>query len=401
MKTRLWLALAVGLALRAGYAWYAQSRHLVPTDVDQYETIAMNVLERGSYSVEGDQPTASREPGYPLLIAAVYKLCGGRRPWAMLALNCAMSLATGWLVLLLGERLLGESGGFAALCVWMLYPQAVYYCGYFFRETFTTLLLTGVVCASTRWADERAGGRAALAGGLAAGVLGVTNSGLLPAAVFCGLGLWPVTAGATRWRRLALYYAPVLLLSALWTARNEAAMGRLVLGSTHGGEEFYQALVVPPEDLGTERQTAILRDDAALKSVAGAPEAPRNAALLRASARWIAAHPAEYVSRALAGIAKFWRLWPYERRYGHAYWKIFLASLAFDAWIVPLGLWELLRRRRGRRLAPAGPIAVAATTLLYGLIHAVIRYRLPLMPYVAVLAVGFLIPSRRMDRSAR
>lgn len=385
-KNRMvWLALAVGLLLRGVYAVYAQSHHFLPTSSDQYETIGINLLERGLYAADSGVPTAHREPGFPFLIAAVYGLCGGREPYAILALNCVMSLLTGLLAFGLARRLFGDKPALLTLWTWMLYPQAVYYCGYFFRETFTTLLITGLIYTSLDW--DRPG--RAFWGGLLAGVAGITNSGLLPAAVFSGLPL--LAQGRKRWKRFLLYYAPVVFLSAAWTARNYALFGRLILGSTHGGEEFYQALVVPPEDLGTQRQTEILSADPLFQRMGRAPEAEHNSGLMKGSLEWIRAHPALYASRAAQGLLKFWRLWPYKRRYDHAYWKLVLASVLSDGWLVPLGLWAMfVAFGRRWRQAPAAPISVAATTLLYGLIHAVIRYRLPLMPAVCAFACGYL-----------
>lgn len=398
-----WLALLVGLALRAGYAYYAQSHHFIPTTSDEYETIALNLLDRGVYASDSGLPTAHREPGFPFLIALVYKLCGGRQPWAVLGLNCLMSLATGLLILGLGRRLFGEKAALAALWVWMLYPQAVYYCGYFFRETLATLLITALVYSSLSWRDDRpgAGRRGAALGGLAAMAAALTNSGLLPAALFCAGGFFLLRLEKReRLLRLGLYLAPVFLGSALWMARNYAIFGRVILGATNGGAELYQALVVPPADLGTPRHTEILAGDATWQRYGGAPEAQRNAALIRASLRWIAGHPLLYASRAAAGVAKFWRLWPYPRRYDHAYWKLVLASLLFDGWLVPLGLWGLWRRRELWALVPAAPICVATTTLLYGFVHAVIRYRLPLMPAVCAFAcAGVWAAVRRAEAS--
>ncbi len=378
----LWVALAMGLALRAGYAWYAQSHHFLPTDADEYEAIAVHLAQDGRYASWANTPTAHREPGFPFLIAAVYALCGGRQPWALLALNVLMSLLTGVLAMRVARRLFDEKAALGVLWTWMLYPQAVYYCGYFFRETFTTLLITALVYSSMFW-YERQGRRTALLGGGMAAAAGLTNSGLLPAAVFSGLAL------TKRRTQLALYLLPIVLGVTAWTARNYALTGKVVLGTTHGGEELYQALVVPPEDLGTERQTLIHNADPTYQQYSNVPEAERNAGLTKAGLRWIEAHPGLYAERALAGLVKFWRLWPYQRRYDHAYWKLVLASVLFDGWLVPLGLFGLfVLERRTWPKVPAAPLCVAATTLLYGLVHAVIRYRLPLMPTVAVFAFG-------------
>ena len=124
------------------------------------------------------------------------------------------------------------------------------------------------------------------------------------------------------------------------------------------------------------------------RAAEGVGEGERNALLTRASLRWIAAHPALYALRAAAGLVKFWRLWPYMRRYDHSYAAIVAASVLSDGWLVPLGLFGLIIFRRRFQDAPAAWIAVVSTWTLYGLVHAVIRYRQPLMPTIAVFAVA-------------
>jgi len=103
--------------------------------------------------------------------------------------------------------------------------------------------------------------------------------------------------------------------------------------------------------------------------------------------------------RALAGFVKYWRPWPYRRGYQHSYALLVLASLLSDAWIIPLGFFGLWRFRARWREAPAFPSAVLAMTGVYGAVHAVIRYRLPLMAGMILLAcaaaASLLAPAAR------
>ncbi|HVE13893.1 MAG TPA: hypothetical protein VNI01_10900 [Elusimicrobiota bacterium] len=394
LSTGLWAALALGLALRVAYD--VRARGLIPTSSDGYETIALSLVERGEYALEPGKPTSLREPGFPFLIAGAYALGGGRRPGLVLALQAAMGLAAALMVLALGRALFGEAEARLGFVCALFYPQAIYYGAYFFRETLMIFLFTLVAWRSCRW-SARDGRRAALEGGLAAAALGLSNSATLPALGLAGIGLWLCAPRAERVRRTALYFAPIVLAVCAWTGRNAALHGRLILGSTHGGEEFYQALITPPEDLGTERQTAINAADPAFQEALHLPEAERNAFLFRAGARYIAAHPAVYLGRVAARVVKLWRLFPYPRRYDHAYWAIVLVSLASDGWMIPLGLWGAWRFRRRWRDAPALPAGIVGFTLVYGLLHAVIRYRMPLMPCVALLAA---VEARRLIRRA-
>lgn len=382
------VVLALGLALRFAYAWHGHRARYLPTSSDGYETIALSLLDRGEYAMEPGRPTSLREPSYPLLIAGVY-VVAGRRPGVVIFLHCLLSTATGWLLWMSGRRLFGEKTAVAALAVFMLYPQSIYYCAYFFRETWLCFLFAVLLWASLDWkaaADDPAGERGAILGGLAAAAFGLANSAVLPACALSGLGLWQAAPARARARRAACFFTPLVLAFGAWTARNWAVHGRFVAGSTHGGEEFLQALVVPPGDLGTARQGEIVRATPIFSAADGLPEAARNDALTKAAFRWIAGHPGTFASRTLAGFAKFWRLWPYRRGYHHSYGLLVLASLLSDAWIIPLGFVGLWRCRSRWREAPAFPAAAFAMTLVYGAVHAVIRYRLPLMGGMILLA---------------
>jgi hypothetical protein len=379
--------LALGLLLRFAYAWHGHNAHYLPTSSDGYETIAISLVERGEYAMEPGKPTSMREPSYPLFIAAVYAVAG-ERPGVVIFLHCLLSAATGWLLWLIGRRLFGEAVALAGLAVFMLDPQSIYYCAYFFRETWLCFAFGVLLWSSLDWSapdGAPAGSRGALIGGLAATAFGLANSAVLPACGLAGVLLWAAAPPRSRLRRAALYFAPLVLAFGAWTARNWAVQGRFVAGSTHGGEEFYQALIVPPEDLGTQRQLDIIYADP-LYTATGLSEAERNSVLMKASLRWIAAHPALYASRAAAGFVKFWRPWPYKRAYQHSYALLVLASLLFDGWIIPLGFAGLWLFRARWREAPALPASVLAMTFVYGAVHAVIRYRLPLMGGMILLA---------------
>jgi 4-amino-4-deoxy-L-arabinose transferase-like glycosyltransferase len=389
-RARRWAlgALAVGLLLRFAYAWHGHRAHYLPTSSDGYETIALSLLSHGEYSLTPGVPTSLREPSFPLYIALVYGVFGVH-PWIIVFFNCLLSAATGWLLWLTGRRLFGEAVALAALAAFMLHPQAIYYCAYFFRETWLCFWFGVLLWSSLDWAapaGDPDGERGAMAGGLASALFGMANSAVLPACALSGVLLWFAAPAKERTRRAGLFFLPLFLSFGAWSARNWNTQGRFVAGSTHGGEEFLQALVVPPEDLGTERQGEIIRATPVFAEADKLPEAERNDLLMKASLKWIGAHPGVFVSRALAGFAKYWKPWPYNRSYQHSYAALVLVSLLSDGWMIPLGFLGLWLFRARWREAPAFPASVFAMTFVYGAVHAVIRYRLPLMGGMILLA---------------
>ena len=367
------------------------------TSVDGYETLGMAILERGEYGFIPGISSAAREPAYPLLIAAVYGLAGGRHPWGVLALQCVLGAATVAMIWALARRLF--SGRMALFCAWTgaLYPAAIYYSAYFFRETLILFLVTALSWLSTSWSEPKRPGvwPRVLWSGLAAAAAALGNAALLPAVVLAGVGLWLVAPKSARTGRLLLYLAPVVAAGFVWTARNWRAFGAFVPGSTHGGEEFYQALIIPPDELGTPAQARIVSEDPNLMEASRLPEVQANACRLHAAGAFIGRHPGLYARRVGARLVKFWRLYPYHRLYNVPYGVVVLAALLSDGWIVLLGLAGCWIFRRRWAEAAAMPAVLIGTTTVYAAIHAVIRYRLPLMGVMIVLAGGAAAELRR------
>jgi 4-amino-4-deoxy-L-arabinose transferase-like glycosyltransferase len=381
-------AAAVGLALRGVYALHCYPRAYRP-DLDGYEALAVGLVERGELALVPGRPTSAREPGFPLFIAGLYELSGGRHAWVVLAAQALMSLLIAAMIGSLGGELFGAGVGAAAFAAYMLYPQAIYYSAWLFRDTFVSFLFTAAVWATVRAARSRAfEWRFTALAGAAAAALSVTSTAAALAAVpACALAL-AISDRARGWRRAALFLLPVLAVAGAWTVRNWGVQGRLVLGSTNGGVEIYQAMVVDADDLGTPRQTEILLADPFWNDSLRLPEAERNAALIRATARIVRREPALYARRVAVRLVKFWRLWPYQRAYDESYRAIFLVSLLSDAWMVPLGLLGFVLLRRRWSQAPAVWLSALALTGVFAALHAVVRYRLPLMGFVILSAVA-------------
>ncbi|MDE2489836.1 MAG: hypothetical protein KGM24_03260 [Elusimicrobia bacterium] len=385
-------ALALGLLVRFAFSWHAFRSHAIATSNDQYETIALSLVHGQGYSLAPGVPTSKREPVFVLFIAAIYWLFGVH-PWIVVFLQSPLSVLTGWILWKTARRLFDETTSLAVLVVFLFYPQFVYYCGYFFRETVLCLSFAVLLWASVDWPaalGDRRGDRGAWVGGLGATLFGLCNPATLPACALSGLLIWAVAPAGARLRRFALYTAPLVLFFGIWTARNWAVQGTFVPGETHGGEEFYRALIIPPGDQ-TDPALAnkILESDSIFSQAGGMPEAARSTFLTRASFRWIAEHPRVYAGRVVEGVFKYWRLWPYRMPdYQFPYALLVALSLLSDGWIVPLGFLGLwLYRSRWRELAPF-PASLFAMTAVYGAIHAVIRYRLPLMLGMILLSVA-------------
>ena len=387
-----WLVLAaalLGLGVRGLYA-----KRIYPTvyrpDLDGYEQLGDSLYERGELALVPGQPTSAREPGYPLLIASLYRLSGGRRAWVVLVAQALMCLSIAAMIGTLGRELFGDGVGAAAFAVYMIYPQSIYYSASLYRDTFVSFLFTAAVWCAVRAARSRTEGIDLALSGLSAGVFLIASTAAGVAGVGACAAALLISDRVRGIRRAALFLLPVLLISGVWTARNWGLQGRLILGSTNGSLEVYQAMMVDPNDLGTARQVDFLHHDPFWNSVLHLPESQRNAAMIRETIAIARARPALYTRRVAVRVLKLWRLWPYNRSYDESYRSVFLISLASDAWMVPFGLLGFIFLRRRWREAPAVWLSVLGLTGFFAALHAVIRYRLPLMGFVILSAVALI-----------
>ncbi|MBI5623653.1 MAG: glycosyltransferase family 39 protein [Elusimicrobia bacterium] len=381
-RKELILGLLVALALRVGFGARQVEGGKLFGSLD-FEILAANLLDSGVYSEKPPLPTAVREPGYPVLIAGLYG-AAGRSPWSVILGQSLLSAATVWLVYLLAAAVFDAWAGRFAFWACVFYPYFIYYSAYFFRETLLAFLVAAVFLLLVR--DGRLSSLAG-AGGLA-GWMCLTNGALSPAVALAG-----VAAGwgkPWRWKRFWVFCLPVAFLVGVWVTRNLVVMRAFIPASSLVGIQMYWALTVPYEALGTEEQNRILGnpgEDTEFQRLQALPEAQSNKAFQAEAMKILKQHPWAFVRDCAGRFFGVWRIVPRDRAYTHKASLVRLTALLSDGWLIPLallGLW------RGRSILwvrwMAGFILIVTAT--YSISHAPIRYRVPVMPLVLVLAAG-------------
>ena len=220
-------ALVVGLLLRLLFVW--RYSHVLGDSL-VYGDIARNLLQHGVYGftrmiggqLAAPRPTLIRLPGYPLFLAAIFRVFGVDRYIPVLLIQTALDLWTCLLIAGIAHRLYGARAGAAALWLAVACPFTSNYVAAPLTETPTLFCIAAAFYALVRWQQE--GGRwlYAMAAALSWGLLLRPEQGMLAAAVV------PCVAWiAWRQRTSPRWFAPVLLLSALtllplvpWAARN-------------------------------------------------------------------------------------------------------------------------------------------------------------------------------------
>jgi 4-amino-4-deoxy-L-arabinose transferase-like glycosyltransferase len=189
---RLWyaVALALGLALRLWFVWRAPR---VDGDSLVYGDFARNLLLHGVYgftrTINGltvIRPTLIRLPGYPLFLAACFRLFGVDRYGPVMIVQAFADLWTCVLVAGTAGRLFGQRARIAAILLACLCPFTASYTADPLTETLTLLCIAAAFYGLVRWQQAGAGFNRWLywiAGALAYAILLRPEQGLLAAAV--------------------------------------------------------------------------------------------------------------------------------------------------------------------------------------------------------------------------
>jgi 4-amino-4-deoxy-L-arabinose transferase-like glycosyltransferase len=234
------IVLAVAFVLRL--AWIAianpQPDKFVAGDPFFYNTFAQAIAAgAGFVSLHGDA-TAQWPPGYPAILAVIFKLFGQKIILAKL-LNVLLGTATCLLAYLIGKRVWNRNVGLVAAGVLALFPGQVFLPTLIMSEVPATFLVALFVCLVALFAIESMSWQKAAAVGVFIGVMSFVRG----ETIFLALPLIVVWAIASRsWLKGLRYGGVALVTTGLvitpWVVRNWVSMGYPILMSTGSGENL-------------------------------------------------------------------------------------------------------------------------------------------------------------------
>ena len=110
----------LGFVVRLAYVLTLEPRSLW-FDGERYSRLAAGLLEHGGYLTDQGRPTAYWPPGYPLFLAAVYRLFGVDIVAVRVA-QCLLGAATIAVVHRIATKVLDRAGARLAALATALYP---------------------------------------------------------------------------------------------------------------------------------------------------------------------------------------------------------------------------------------------------------------------------------------
>lgn len=390
----------VAVAARLAVSW-ASAGSGVFADMAQYHERAVHLATTGTLF-----PDALRGPGYPALLALVYRL-GGVSFWNARVANALVGGALAVVTGLLARRAGAGDRAWIASAVVALYPGLVLSSVYLMPEGLYTLLaMLALLLVRHRSVPLAA------AAGLTAGLAILTRSvGVTLGVVSVAVAAWLWLTGAATMKaalaRVAVFAAACLLVLAPWLLFTTRVAGGPLLDATSG-----MNVLLGNHPTATGR--LIMADDGPLRQqhvVGAASDADANARALNAGVAWAVAHPGAWLR--LAGAKVGWLLGLEGREHAWVYsvgyfgprraltvtlWGLLLMA-AFPLLVAASALG--LARARGR-LEPAHVALgafVAATIALHVASFGESRFHLPLVPVFAVAASLGTMPLARTPRA--
>jgi arylsulfatase A-like enzyme/4-amino-4-deoxy-L-arabinose transferase-like glycosyltransferase len=430
----------VALVVRLAALWAGSEARLV-LDEQGYANRALALLEgqgvQGSYQswVLHDDPAirpvdypqypgAWQPPGQIAFMAAVMALPGGGLGLVKIAQVLLGALSV-WLVYALGRAWIGHREGLLAAWICALYPNLVAFTHYLWSETLFSFLLLAALFCLTRREDPPRLGDAALAG-LLLGLAALTRATLFY--VLLVLPFWLAWAHRRAWRPALAAGALVALVATLvivpWSLRNTRLHGGFVWIETNSSYNLWRGN--GPDSFARRGDPALARYRPPFENVPLAPVGSRAAGRLVAEAKrnlgkdrptdleivdyarssaWeeIRAEPVRFLNRIPTRLFDMWNSTSFLIRhldlgaYGDpppalvsvlrlASAGAYLALLALAA----VGAWLERRRPETWLILLLVGLWSGVSAVSFGLT----RFRLPLMPLLAILAAAAVFQLR-------
>ena len=387
-RVYLWQICLVALVLRAAVVTLALHPHSAAWFFSQASELGCLATSLKSGHGLGSPfggstgPSAFLAPGYPLLVAAIFKLFGNfsrASQVALLALQIAFSVGTVAALMRGARRLFGKLAANLAGLSWAVSLPLLWIPALFWETSFSIFLATTLFAFSARLRD-RPSRMAWLGFATLSAVAILTNPSLLTIVASCGGWAAWQTPKALRARPLAAA-ALCAILVAPWILRNSVVLHAFIplrsnsgyelwQGNHPGGDGFFDPSLHPNVNSYEFRRYQQLGEVAYMRD---------KGELAR---EFIQENPARFVGLCFRRILSFWTA------IRHDTTPLMAIHISATTMLGFVGLFTLLRRDRVTGLLFLLPILLFPAP--YYLTHPDYRFRLVLDPALLMLGMYWL-----------
>ncbi|MBN1823313.1 MAG: glycosyltransferase family 39 protein [Endomicrobiales bacterium] len=407
-STRLLLAVfALGLILRLGFSWHNRNSTLIFPDAGGYDTLAWNLTQGRGYVEMDGKPSTARVPGYPVFLSGIYAVFG-HSVFAARLVQALLSALTILLLFYAAKSVFGTGIGLCASFLMALNPYFVFYSAHLLSETFFTML---VVLSIAVFIEALRTGKTALyaAAGIASGFASLTREVFVVFVPFAVLLVLMLESGRVS-RRILMSFVVFMSFAAVlapWVWRNYKISDSMLLRSAQatpnksgiwvllwqGNNEY-----IGSSDILTEENYVNLEVSKELERV---PPGERDAFSRKKAIGLIFGSPLATVKRHLIKLWRLWGFWPREHPRinnisGMPTWAVRITSFLSDGVVIMLGIAGIVLSVGAAPRQYAFLAFIMSQTILFVVFYPMVRYRLPMMPFMMIYAsyAVFLLAER-------
>lgn len=364
----------------------------LPDSLD-YLHLARRIDHGQSYRFTGMY--AKRLPGYPIFLAIILAVDGGKLAGIIVtqAMLGAVAVYLAWRI----ARYISESAALFAAALVAFDPLLIGFAASYLSETlFTTLFLWSLLIFLQLCQQDAPLWRWLFFSAIFATAIYVRaeiSLCIFPLLVFY-LGWCRSLTMLTRLVRVLISLAVVFLCLMPWWVRNwELFHADFFRFSTLQGISLYES--VYHGATGGPRQSDIVRP----ASIMRLSESQRDLVWTHLAFRCIARHPWRIIRLAFIKIGRTWSPWLHAKGFRNPWINAMLTFWYTSEYILALiGLGSLIRRPQNIPLLGVLLIPIIYLTAMHAIFIGSVRYRVPVMPLVCILAAAgivFLLPSVR------
>ncbi|MCA9243927.1 MAG: hypothetical protein KDA32_08245 [Phycisphaerales bacterium] len=377
----------LALGVRAGWVAYQWPRAGATFEFDDerlHWSLATNLATNGNL-VSDDGRFVARMPVYPLFLAQFAGFGDIGVLYARLA-QALISAITATIIVAVATTLTGVGGTLTVAALAIFNPYEVFFCNLLLTETLFTLLLVVATVATWRLLALSTSRRKPIGALVAVALCGAMAVMTRPSSAGWVALLWAllILMDANRLRgasRAAICALTLVGMMLPWGLRNKSLVGDYAWLSANGGVTLFDA--VGPQADGSSNQS-FLKDAPHLAQMT---EIQRDRALRAKAMDEIRHDPLRIARLALVKFARTWNPFPNYDAYKAGFAA--LAGAAFTVIALIAAFLGLIRVSSPdtQRLQRLIWMPILYFTLLHCLFIGSVRYRVPLMPLLALGAV--------------
>ena len=350
----------------------------------EWGRIAKWLIERGMFSLDGQEPTSAWDPFYVFVIVPFFQVFGtytASAAFAVLGLQIVVCALSTWVIFVLAEKLYGPFEARAAALLFALYPASIFFGILRVGPASLIILLTGGLFLAALAQQRSQQRRFAVVGGVLLGLLVLTSSKTLSLALV--VPLWLVLAGKGTYSRrlgsIVLLLGVAVLTVLPWSLRNAHSLGHFSLSRADFSYHLWRGN--NPEATGYWYTSP------------AAPDGVRNRRLFsqaeyrQRALRWIVQHPTAFAQVTLKRMKYFWYKITESRRLDAKRKMRDGVHTGIFVTVLGLALVGLVRSRGYWRGVSLLLLFIAVYPLVFYLTHVTLyRYRYPIEPFLLILA---------------